>query len=126
MHASDALTEQLLSSAISRGASRASAEKTISGARAAARDWRCVVSDFLSPPDAAALVTTLSTVPRLRVAAWGGYDDAERTAVVCAHEELVDDDVGIVDSVREEFVLLHVDGEFAGAKGALSSCSGAA
>lgn len=109
--------DKLISVAVNRGVERSTAERVVSGARRALRDWTGTVSEFLTPPESAAMTATLSTLADIQVACWGGYEDAERTALLCAHEEIADSDGAMIDLLRDQFVLFKVAGNFEFDKG---------
>lgn len=117
MTASDARSEKLILRAVNRGVDRVVAEKAVSSAERAIRDWMCTVSDFLTPPESATLVEVLSSLSDVTVRFWGGYPDAERTVIVAAHAEMAESAEELLPLVEDQLVLLRVDGNFEFAKG---------
>lgn len=97
---------------MNRGVERPIAERVISTAQRAVRDWTPALSEFLTPPESAAMLATLRNLPDLRVAAWGGYPDAERTAILCAHSETVDSPEEVVVLMKDQLVLFKLVGNF--------------
>lgn len=75
------------------------------------------MSEFLTPPESAAMLNTLTTLSDVRVVAWGGYEDAERTAVLCAHAQMVDSLTDVLSMAGEQLVLLKISGNFEFDKG---------
>lgn len=118
--AADPLMEKLVAACTGRGVDRIIAQNVLSSAKSALRDWRCVVSDFLTPPESAALVATLAQLPRLSAHAWGGYPDAERTAVICAHEDVAEDTAQLLQLAAPQFALLSIAGDFESGKGTVA------
>lgn len=122
MKSGDRATEKLIAASVSRGVERPLAERVISGAQTAVRDWTYTVSDFLTPPESAALVMTISALPDIQVMSWGGYEDADRTAVLCAHSDIADTQEALLSLTQDQFVLLKLTGNFESSKGTMSYC----
>jgi Uncharacterized conserved protein, contains S4-like domain, COG2302 len=61
----------------------------------ALKTWQVVYSDFLSPPEIAAVQSRLNKLAELQVVAWGGYAQAERQRLALARPELGVEAAGI-------------------------------
>lgn len=117
MKTGERATEKLIAISVNRGVERSVAERVVKGAQTAIRDWTYTVSDFLSPPESAALTTTISAMSGVQVMSWGGYRDAERTAVLCAHNEIASTPEILLSLLQDQFVLLKLTGNFESSKG---------
>lgn len=73
------------------------------------RNWTYDRSEFLTPPESAAVVEVLGDAKGLMVRFWGGYEEAERGVVVMAHEKVEEWGWGLE--------LLGIWGRFDGEKG---------
>jgi hypothetical protein len=106
--------DALLKKCETRGVSREIAERVFSLAERAVRDWTAFTSEFLTPPEADAIIATFSEMADVSVEAWGGYPSAERRAVVVARTDIVE--VGEEGSAQklagEDLVVLSVTGNF--------------
>lgn len=121
MKIGDRATEKLIAISVNRGVERSVAERVVTGAQNAIRDWTYTASDFLSPPESAALANTISTIPNIQVMSWGGYEDAERTAVICAHNEIGSTPDILLSLLQDQFVLLKLTGNFESSKGRIQN-----
>lgn len=91
------------------------ARNVLSQASAAARDWLVSTTDFLTPPESAALGDAASHLRDLNVRAWGGYEDADRTILVFAHQEVVPIE-NALQVVTDEISVLDITGKFENTK----------
>lgn len=110
--------ERLVAHTAHAGVEPALARNIIMLAEKSVREWSFSTTDFLTPPESAALNMALSAMPNLTVTPWGGYDDAERTVLLFAHEEVCD--IGsIVDMAKENDVMscVKISGDFEGKNG---------
>jgi len=109
--------EKLITLSVNRGVERGIAERVIASTDRAAREWTTSVSEFLTPPESAAMRFVTSSLPDVQVACWGGYEDAERTAIVSAHADIADTPEAVIPLVQEDLALLVVSGNFEHEKG---------
>lgn len=67
---------------------RETASRIIDQAEQALKTWEVVCSDFLSPPELAAVQGMFARLTEVQMVAWGGYPQAERQRVAIARAEL--------------------------------------
>lgn len=103
--------KSLLSRAATLGIEKEIAERVMNVAERAYRDWTVCVSDFLTPPEAIALHSTLSQLVDLHVVTHGGYDGAERSVLAAARAEIAEPEE-LTNAVRDDLALLSIDGNF--------------
>lgn len=109
--------EKLVTFAVNRGVDREVATRVIESAQRAVRDWTSIPTEFLTPPESAALTPALDSIADLNSLPWGGFEDAERRAFFLAHSEVVSDDAILKQLAEEQLVLLKVVGNFEFDKG---------
>jgi photosystem II S4 domain protein len=97
-----------------RGVPRETADRVLSRASAALRDWSAVVTDFLTPPESEALAEALGGVADLCVERWGGYASAERAVLVVARADVAEavEDGRLHELVADKVVALAIEGNF--------------
>jgi photosystem II S4 domain protein len=105
--------DSLLKVCENRGVPREVADRVLSLAERAIRDWTAVTSEFVTPPEADALVATLGEMADVHADAWGGYPSAERRVVVVARSDVAcGEDGGAQSLVGNNIALLAVTGNF--------------
>jgi photosystem II S4 domain protein len=72
----------------------------------ALQTWETVYSDFLPPPEIAAVVSLFSKLTELHCVAWGGYPQAERQRLAISRAELP------LAPEQVELALLEISGNF--------------
>lgn len=107
-------TDKLITLAVNRGVAREIAERVVTRATAAAREWEVCVSDFVTPPERDALELTLEGLEGVTVCSWGGYDSAERCVVAAVRKDLVEGPEDVVALLGDKLALLNVTGAFKG------------
>lgn len=112
--------ERLLSYATNQGVDREIAQRVLSVAQRAVRDWSVNSSEFLTPPESAAMQTAVSSLAGARALPWGGYDDAERRCLFVGHAETITSDEQFLAIADEQLVLLKILGNFEYEKGTSS------
>lgn len=116
-NAYDHATEKLVAYCVNQGVDREVAAQVLAMAQRSVRDWTVNASDFLTPPESAALETAVQAIADTCAVSWGGYDDAERRVLFVAHAETVPDMDGLKQLAGEQLVLLKIMGNFEFDKG---------
>jgi photosystem II S4 domain protein len=96
--------DAILKQTTARGVPRETADRVLSRASAALRDWSAVVTDFLTPPESEALAEALGGVADLCVERWGGYARADVAEAV--------EDGRLHELVADKVVALAIEGNF--------------
>lgn len=116
-NAYDHATEKLVAYCVNQGVDRDVAARVLAMAQRSVRDWTVSASDFLTPPESAALETAVLTIADACAVSWGGYEDAERRVLFVAHAEMVPDTDGLKQLAGKQLVLLKIMGNFEFDKG---------
>lgn len=117
MKAGEKRNEKLIDVAVNRGVDREIAQRVLECVDRAGREWTTTVSEFLTPPESAAMRLTASNLADVQVTSWGGYEDAERSAIAAAHADIADNPDAVISLVQEELALLVIKGNFEYEKG---------
>lgn len=111
-HASAASRERVIRDSEAKGVSREVTDKALSAAERVIRNWTATVTDFVTPPESEALLSSLRGLADLRVEAWGGYEQAERKVLALARADIVENNSAIHELVKKELVCLQIKGNF--------------
>ena len=114
-------TERLLTLAQGRGVDKIIASHVLETAERVVREWSMCITEFLTPPESAAMSFVLSNMPDLHVIPWGGYADAERTVLALSHAEVCENREDLPMLIADQLALLKVSGDFEKQNGKLDA-----
>lgn len=94
------------------GVPREVADRVLSIADRAVRDWSSIATEFMPPPEADALTAALSRLADVSVFAWGGYASAERRVLIVSRTDMAASAEDAIAAVRDDLSCVSVKGNF--------------